>query len=157
MAIYPKGRRVRTAGDHFNSYVWITKWAAELFMYWCFLDFSLSYTLCAVCSLCPTLPARLFLSASPRTLFQYILNAVRWKQCHSAVVAFTVMNWVILMAYWWCSLSFSIDLFVIVFVLLFINSNSNGTNDLFRMFQLAKSDSSQRTKTAEMVDGVAVD
>lgn len=44
-----------------------------------------------------------------------------------------------------------------MFVLLFINSNSDGTNDLFRMFQLAKSDGSQRTKTVEMADGVTVD
>lgn len=68
-----------------------------------------------------------------------------------------IMNWVILIAYWWCNFSFAIDLFVKVFVLLFINAHSDSTNDVFSMFEPAKSVNSQRTKQCKIVNGTIVD
>lgn len=126
----------------------------------CFV-FSLSPAPALLCSLFTLLPlaTRLFLSASPRTIFQFVLTAAKQKgenhvtwlllPCqHQEISKFlSIMNWVILMAYWWCSFSFAIDLFVKVFLLLFINAHSDNTNDVFSMFELAKSGTSQRTKT----------
>lgn len=44
-----------------------------------------------------------------------------------------------------------------MFVILFINAHSDSTNDVFSMFELAKSVNSQRTKQCKIVNGTIVD